>query len=172
MLSAKQLAELWSDHSAALLLLARTYGESADDCVQEAFIRLAVQQPVPDSPVAWLFRVVRNEAVSQQRSRRRRRRRELAVGCQQSCWFDESSANPSGLVDTEELQESLAALEPEVRDVVVTNIWGGRTFREIADTFGISRARAHRLYQQGLRELRQRLVERLDCLAQGESDDN
>ena len=39
--------------------------EAADDCVQEALIELARQPRVPENVVAWLYRVVRNRAVSQ-----------------------------------------------------------------------------------------------------------
>ena len=44
--------------------------------MQEALIELARQPRVPASPVAWLYRVVRNRAISQFRSARRRERRE------------------------------------------------------------------------------------------------
>ena len=154
-LSSQQLAEFWREHSAALLLLARSYGGPAEDCVQEAFIRLAIQEPIPDSPVAWLYRVVRNEAVSQIRSQRRRRDRESAVASKQPLWFEPSSVTEDDIADIDQLGRCLAALETNIRDVVVAHIWGNMTFREIAEAFEMSRTKAHRVYQQGIRQLQQ-----------------
>ncbi len=156
MLSSQQLAELWEKHAGALLLLARTYGEPAEDCVQEAFIRLATQDPVPDSPVAWLFRVVRNEAVSQLRSQRRRSDRESLVAREQPRWFEADANGYSA--DMELITRGLATLHAETRDILVAHIWGNMTFREIADAFDVSRATAHRVYQQGIQQL-QKIVE-------------
>lgn len=158
-LSSQQLAELWQEHAAALLLLARSYGEPAEDCVQEAFIRLATQDPVPDSPVAWLFRVVRNEAVSQLRSQKRRHDRESLVARAQPRWFEAGSDDQS--IDAEQITRGLATLHDEIQNIVVAHIWGNMTFREIADAFDISRATAHRMYQQGIQQL-QRIVKAND----------
>ncbi|MCA9066602.1 MAG: hypothetical protein KDA96_26225, partial [Planctomycetaceae bacterium] len=70
-ISPEQLHHLWQQHTAALLLLARGYCRGIDvspeDCVQEAFVRLATQCPVPDCPRAWLLRVVRNLAIDAKR---------------------------------------------------------------------------------------------------------
>lgn len=158
MLSSKQLADLWNEHAAALVLLARTYGEAAEDCVQEAFIRLAIQEPIPQSPAAWLFRVVRNEAVTQMRSQQRRRDRESRVARDRPQWLESPSFTEDGWGDVDEIQRGLAALEDTIRDVVVAHIWGNMTFREIAEAFDISRAKAHRCYQQGIHDL-QRLMQ-------------
>ena len=88
MLSSQQLAELWRQHSAALLLMARPYSDFAEDCVQEAFIRLATQESVPDSPLAWLVQVVRNESINQLKSRHRRHDREAVAASRQPRWFE------------------------------------------------------------------------------------
>jgi len=157
-LSSKQLAELWRRHSAALLLLARSYGEPAEDCVQEAFIRLATQEPVPDSPVAWLFRVVRNEAVTQLRTQKRRCDRESLVAHEQPQWFEAPATVENVVADIDEIKRGLATLENATRDILVAHIWGNMTFREIADAFGVSRASAHRTYRQGIQQL-QKIVE-------------
>lgn len=153
MLSSKQLAELWHEHAAALVLLARPYGDAAEDAVQEAFLRLAVQEPVPHSPAAWLYRVVRNEAVSQTRSQRRRRDRESRVAGEQPQWLEGPAFTADLIADAEEVQRGLASLDDAARDIVVAHIWGSMTFRELGDAFGISRAKAHRLYQQGIQQL-------------------
>jgi len=60
----EHLARLVDEHAAALVLYARQRCANPEDVVQEAFLRLVEQRQAPDSPAAWLFRVVRNLAVS------------------------------------------------------------------------------------------------------------
>ena len=43
---------------------------TGEDSVQEAFVELSRQRTLPRQPVAWLFRVVRNRAISAARLRR------------------------------------------------------------------------------------------------------
>src|SRR5205085_2028325 len=72
------LGRLYDGHSAALVLYARSWcvGPEAEDVVQESFLSLAAQWFAPRDSVAWLYRTVRNRAISVSRSRGRRRRRE------------------------------------------------------------------------------------------------
>jgi len=159
LLSSAELSRLWEKHSAALLLMARGRccggtGGDADDCVQEAFIRLARQNPVPDDPVAWLSRVVRNAAIDAIRSNQRRADRETVAAAERPAWLEpvDSSAleNPS----PREIQHALAALEDVTRDIVVARIWNQMTFRQIAEAFDLSPAATHRKYEAGIEALR------------------
>ena len=152
MLSSAELSQLWQDHSAALLLLARGRCTAPEDCVQEAFIRLAVQDPAPDVPLAWLVRVVRNEAMTIARNQRRRRKRESVAGTQR--WFTATDDADCDRLNEERLQAALKCLEIDVREIIVAHIWAGMTFRQIEETFEVSRATAHRRYEAGLRELK------------------
>ena len=129
-------------------------GGDADDCVQEAFIRLATQNPIPDDPVAWLARVVRNAAIDAIRSNQRRTDREAEAMAQRPAWLKpvDSSAldNPS----PHEIQQALAALQDVTRDIVVAHIWNQMTFRQIAEAFDLSPATTHRKYEAGIEALR------------------
>ncbi len=60
------LAACFDAYSAALLLYARQFcpAGDAEDVVQEAFISLARQHIAPRELAAWLFRTVRNGALS------------------------------------------------------------------------------------------------------------
>ena len=58
------LGRLVDRHAAALELYARQWCDTPEDVVQEAFLKLAGQRPLPDKPAAWLFRVVRNGALN------------------------------------------------------------------------------------------------------------
>ena len=154
MLSAAQLSSLWQKHAAALLLLARSRCDAPEDCVQQAFIRLATQQPEPDCPMAWLVTVVRNEALSLSREQSRRRRREVQAAHDRQSWFVPSEESFSDTPSTDELQDALQLLDEETREILIAHVWTGMTFRQIAESFDISRATAHRRYESGLQELR------------------
>ena len=71
------LQRLLDEHGAALELFAAQWTEAPEDCVQEAFLQLVRQPLPPDRIVAWLFRVVRNRAISLQRAASTRRRQDL-----------------------------------------------------------------------------------------------
>src|SRR5262249_19097223 len=82
-----QLGRLIDAHAAALALYARQWCAAPEDVVQEAFFKLATQKPEPDNPTAWLYRVVRNGAISASRSDRRRRRYEAEAAEIAPRWF-------------------------------------------------------------------------------------
>ena len=78
------LGRLLDAHGAALTLYARQWCGTPEDVVQEAFVQLARQSCLPDQAVAWLYRVVRNTAISAARSDSRRRRHEAAAAAPSS----------------------------------------------------------------------------------------
>ena len=158
LLSSAELSQLWKKHSAALLLIARGHcggtGNDIDDCVQEAFIKLATQNPIPDDPVAWLARVVRNAAIDAIRSNQRRVDREAEAMAQRPVWLE--TVDPSALDNPSpgEIQDALTILEDVTRDIVVAHIWNQMTFRQIAEAFELSPATTHRKYEAGIETLR------------------
>lgn len=154
MMDPTRLARLIDEHVAALTLYARQWCAAAEDVVQEAFVRLSSQRQPPDHPVAWLYRAVRNAAVSAARSERRRRRHEEAAA--RSDWF---TPRGEGGLDGEMAAAALASLPMELREPVVAHLWGGRTFAEIGELMGVSASTAHRRYLEGLAVLRERLGE-------------
>src|SRR5205807_3467026 len=81
------LGRLVDQHAAALVLYARQWCAAPEDVVQEAFLKLATRRPPPDNPVPWLYRVVRNAAVSAARTERRRQRHEAAAAARAAPWF-------------------------------------------------------------------------------------
>src|SRR4029077_957422 len=87
MMGPEVLGRLIDEHAAALVLYARQWCAAPEDVVQEAFLKLAAQRRPPQSPVAWLYRVVRNAALSAARRERRRHRHETAVAARAPNWF-------------------------------------------------------------------------------------
>src|SRR5438309_2325962 len=73
------LGRLLDQHASALVLYARQWCTAPEDVVQEAFLKLVAQPKPPASPVAWLYRVVRNGALSAARAARRRRHHEAVA---------------------------------------------------------------------------------------------
>ncbi|HZN35933.1 MAG TPA: RNA polymerase sigma factor [Pirellulaceae bacterium] len=146
------LGRLLDEQGGALALYAAQWSATPDDCVQEALIELAAQPRVPASPAAWLFRVVRNRAISQFRSARRRERREqLALRLR-----PRQGEAPAELA-SEELAAALESLSDDLREAVVARTWGGLNFEQIAALAGCSTSTAHRRYEAGLAALRERL---------------
>jgi RNA polymerase sigma factor (sigma-70 family) len=154
MMGPEQLGQLVDRHAAALTLYARQWCAAPEDVVQEAFLKLVRQRPVPRQVVPWLFRVVRNGAISVARSEKRRRRYEMAAAEELPVWFE--STIGAGL-DGETAVAALRNLTPEERETITLHLWGGLTFEEIAQVAECSSSTAHRWYAAGLESLRERL---------------
>lgn len=146
------LGRLYRQHAPALRLYARQWPGVGEDLVQDAFVKLARQSPPPEQALPWLYRVVRNGALALGREAVRRRRREGRAGAPEA-WF----AAVDDRLDAQDVVRHLAALPLELREVIVARLWGGLTFDEIARLVGCSLPTAHRRYQTGLSELRERL---------------
>ncbi len=150
----QQLGRLYDDHAAALVLYARQRcdAQSAEDAVHEAFIALARQRRAPDQVVGWLYRTVRNAAISASRSAHRRRRREGRASASEA-WFESFDDR----LDAQTAARVLAELDPETREIIVARLWGALNFEEAARLQGCSLATAHRRYHDGLARLQERL---------------
>jgi RNA polymerase sigma-70 factor (ECF subfamily) len=146
------LGHLYRCHASALRLYARQWGSAAEDFVQNAFVHLARQQPPPDRPLPWLYRVVRNEALAARRSAMRRQQREELCSTPEA-WFDATGER----IDAAELARGLAELPLEFREVIVARLWGGLTFEEVAELVGCSLPTAHRRYETGLARLSEKV---------------
>jgi RNA polymerase sigma-70 factor (ECF subfamily) len=152
------LGRLVDSHAAALLLYARQWCAWPDDVVQEAFVRLAAQRVPPDNSLAWLYRVVRNQAISAARSARRRRQHELVAAMRRPNWFVPSE---NAALDAETATAALERLPLDQRETMVAHLWGGLTFEQVGELTGVSASTAHRRYLAALAALRERL--RVPC---------
>jgi RNA polymerase sigma-70 factor, ECF subfamily len=150
------ITQLFKAHSRALLLYARQWLDdwAAEDVVQRVFVRLLASSQVPDDPRAWLFRCVRNEAISAWRSQRRRGRNEKAAGAEGRAWF---VPRPDDSIDATTAQEALASLPAEQREIVALRLWSGLTLSQIGSVSGMAASTVHLHYAQAMNALRQRL---------------
>ena len=104
-------------------------------------VELANQSEMPSEPVAWLYRAVRFRAINLHRSERRRHEREQVVADQKEPFF---VRDPSTDIDIAELETALQRLAEPNREIVVARIWGGLSFKQIADLTHFSSSSVHR----------------------------
>jgi RNA polymerase sigma factor (sigma-70 family) len=154
MMDATILGQLVDEHAAALELYARQWCAAPEDVVQEAFLKLVVQRQLPRNVVPWLFRVVRNRAISDLRSAQRRRKHESQAAAQQP---QRLFAGEPAALDGEVAARALRTLPEEQREAITLHLWGGLTFAEIAEVVDSSASSVHRWYLAGLNHLRERL---------------
>jgi RNA polymerase sigma factor (sigma-70 family) len=154
MMGPEILGELVDRHGRALMLYARQWCSAPEDVVQEAFLKMVSYRPAPNKIVAWLYRVVRNAAISASRAENRRRRHEAAAAEYCLPWLE---ANEEAILDGRAVTQALKALPAEPREAITLHLWGGLTFEEIAEVTGCSSSTAHRWYASGLELLRERL---------------
>src|SRR5262245_59229267 len=113
MMDPQRLGLLIDQHAPALALYARQWCRCADDVVQEAFLQLASQGREPDNVVAWLYRVVRNGAVSAARAEQRRRRHETGAAALSRPWF---LPREGADLDEQTARDALSSLPLELRE--------------------------------------------------------
>jgi len=150
----------WYDARAgSLVLYARQWvsAEAAEDVVQDVFVRMTVRREAPRDAKAWLFRAVRNGAISHLRSRGRRRRRERGWAAAQPEAFE---ARPEDVIDAKAAQVGLESLPPDQREAIVLRIWGGMTLQQTSAIMGQPVTTVFRKYRQGLAAIRERMASR------------
>lgn len=123
--------------------------ETAEDCVQDVFVRLMLQRRWPDRLEGWLFRLVRNEVVNTVRRSSRQQRR-AASDERQANWFQPDEKD---LVDVKAVQAAIAGLNEHVREVLMLRIWAELEYEDIARIAGISETTVFRRYREGLRQV-------------------
>ena len=139
------VSRLLDENVRGLVLYARQWDAAhAEDLVQEAFLRLLTESPLPDSPRAWLFRVVRNLAIDHVR-REQYRRQQVSIGS----WFE-----PDPQSAEHDLTEALEQLPPDIREIIISKVWGNLNLREIAELTNRPISSVHYDYQQGIKQLR------------------
>lgn len=152
-MSPHEIAHLVDRYGAPLLLYARQWCSAPEDVVQEAFVKLVSATVPPRNPVPWLYRVVRNAAIDEQKKQKRRHQRELSVA-RPTQWFVEPEID--GL-DAEAAVAALNALPLDQREVIVARLWGGMSFDQIGEVVGCSASTAFRRFDAGLMALRREL---------------
>jgi len=157
--SAPWIADLYDRHGAALyryavMLLADPAG--AADAVQQVFVAMLSRAAPPASADAYLRRAVRNACYSMLRGQRRRPLVDVAEP------FLELVPGQSGAPDERlALEQAIARLSPEQREVVHLHVFEGLTFQEVADLTRESMNTVASRYRYALDKLRAQLGARI-----------
>ena len=139
------LGRLLDRHAAPLELYARQICNCPEDAVQEAFVELARQPALPEEQILpWLYRVVRNKAISAARADTKAKSHESQAAGRRRAWFEPSPGDAIDAAAAVVILEDLPQLE---REVVVARIWGGLTFQQIGELVGATDSTAHRRYE-------------------------
>jgi RNA polymerase sigma-70 factor (ECF subfamily) len=162
-------------YQTALLRHARALlgpGRSAEDVVQETFLRLAQTPPVLEesasgAPLAsWLHRVTRNLCMDTTRTEARRRSREERAAAHEAISGGLSEVEAA---DTRAaVERSLSKLPDDQREVLVLRLLGERSYQEIAAITGKKVGTIGWLLSVGLKALASELAP-LAGLADGAS---
>ena len=151
--NAADLQRLYRHHGAALVAYARSFlpdAAAAEDAVHSVFLRLLRGDvAAPESELGYLYRAVKNAALNAKRNVSR----ETQIDSGER-WF----VHRNGNVEAElALQEALAELPEEQREVVMMRIWSGMTLEEIGAATGVTVNTAASRYRYALEKLRERL---------------
>jgi len=158
-------ARLFAESRAALRRYVRRFvgsGETAEEIVQEAFLRTYEQGEVVKTPRAFLFSTARNLASNEHRHR-------CAVKTDTIGDFDDSrvvtpcgSPEESALADerTRLVQDAVNRLPPQCRAAFTLRVFHGCSYKEIAGRLGIATKTVEKHIARGLRETHEYMKQR------------
>lgn len=155
-IDSERLAVWYDAYSDALMLYARNWlgNDAAQDAVQGAFMKLMGQTLAPSDVKAWLFRTVRNEAITRLRREQCRRRHDRQLSARQAPWFEDKADD---LIDGRMAQEVLMTLPEAQREVVLLRLWGQLSLKQIARVVGSPLTTVHSRYKAALAALKERM---------------
>jgi len=155
-MDAEQLSMWYDSYGDRLMLYARNWlpEDGARDAVQGAFIRLMGLSLAPRDAQAWLFRTVRNEAITRLRRQERHLRHGRQIAMRQVGWFE---SHPEDLIDARTAQEVLMTLPQAQREVVLLRIWGQLSLKQIARIVGSPLTTVHSRYKAALAAIKERM---------------
>ena len=118
---------------------------SAEDALQETFVRLLQQDRLPDAEKgqAWLYRVVRNICYDILRKRKRE--------------TEESEISTAPMDSNWEFLDLITPLPKKEQEILALRFIGGFTHKEIAHIMGITVHGAKKRYERAIQALRKEM---------------
>jgi RNA polymerase sigma-70 factor, ECF subfamily len=148
-----EVSRLYEQHGPALVAYARSFlwdAGVAEDVVHGVFLKLLRGQvAMPDVPLAYLYRAVRNTALNA----RRDEARQMSFD-ERDCCFESRDGNREAALA---LEAALRDLPEEQREVLIMRVWSQMTSEEVAIATGVPLDTAASRYRYGLAKLRERL---------------
>jgi RNA polymerase sigma factor (sigma-70 family) len=135
--------------------------ETAEDIVQEAFLKFVPPRPaadVPEQPAAYLYRIVRNLSLDLLRRKKLESRDPLDETSYWAVPRPEASPEQSALLrdDIRQIAAMLAEMPTETRIAVEMHRFGGHKLQDIAAHLGLSVATVHRMIHTALVDIARR----------------
>lgn len=135
--------------------------DTAEDIVQEAFLKFVPPRPtadVPEQPAAYLYRIVRNLSLDLLRRKKLEGRDPLDETFYWAVPRPEASPEQSVLLrdDIRQIAAMLAEMPTETRIAVEMHRFGGHNLQVIAAHLGLSVATVHRMIQTALVDIAKR----------------
>lgn len=147
----------WLDEYAErFLLFARQQTRrecDAEDVLQESLVETWKKAENSTPPSALVFATIRRRAIDLGRATTRRELREQTT-VPEIPWLE---PNISDGEEARILESAVRQLKFELAEVITLKIWGGLTFREIAEALDIPQNTAASRYRYALAELRKNL---------------
>lgn len=129
--------------------------DAADEVLQEVFVRLVRQRASMarvENLSAYVFAIARNEAARfLERHGRERRKQSLSA---EDLFLEAKSDDSARRDDAEFAALALEQLGDEAREVVELKIYGGLTFREIADLLALPQGTVATRYRTAIGRLK------------------
>lgn len=125
----------------------------AEDVLQAVFVRIVRKRrhlAKAQCLDAYVYGIARNEAAGFLRQRRQK----PAAAEEIDAWLTATDAGEQRTELAEELQTALARLPQAQREIVVLKIYGGKTFREIAEVLKLSLNTVASRYRYSMEKLR------------------
>lgn len=155
-----KLVEKYQQPIFNLMLRCAKDSEEAADLTQDAFIKAFAKLRSFRKDrrfFTWLYSLSLNHLRDWQRKRRRRAARKHLFGHRENS--EQNSHNQNVSVESKEefnwLQEALAKLSLESREILVLRYRHDCSIREVADAFGLSESAVKMRVHRGLEQLRQ-----------------
>lgn len=147
---------LYVEHRRALTVYAASLAgghEGGMDLLQDVLVRLIGEASIPDTPLPFAMRCLRNLAIDRRRTRNRAGDGDPAV----TLAFLAAPPPSEAPREDQRLRAALAAIPDGQREVIVLKIYGEITFAEIAEILARPLGTVTSLYARGIDALRTRL---------------
>lgn len=158
------LGEVYDQYSSFVYGLAlRVIGDirAAEDVSQEVFLHVwehpEAFEPTRGALRAWLGTLAHRRAVDYVRREEARRRRTQRDAGRRSTTIPDVEEMATALVTAEIVRNALDVLPGEQREAIQLAYFGGKTYREVAETLGIPEGTAKSRLRLGLRRVAQAL---------------
>lgn len=152
------LRQIYEDFSHVVFMLAYSIlgqKEAAEDVMQEVFIKIwrnAGTYHNGNNPKAWIMSITRNTAIDF----RRKRSHEFLTASSTLCGSEDPYLN-FGSEESLEIQQALAMLDDQERQIVVMRILSDLTYNSISKIMSIPLPTVAWKYKHGIKKLKTQL---------------